>query len=350
MRVNGLTLTYKNGVNTVLAQNRTNFLVGDLLCQIFQGQTLYNISEIVRNCIGMCPMRDNTLTQNEIEEAERYILKLLLYDDFFPAQRLAQGSFIRCMEEYRALDSSTASRLLIQEKERAMINDLPFDNIGFSTVGEFLRLCYNNYYIDLISGINLFTATSAVWSGTAIEKEQAHYDELCAALHDSSVVPGIVMQTSYDASTGTFGCSFVISSFLAMAVFEFSHLAESATKIRRCQNPECRKFFTAKRSSAKYCGFPAPQCPGRTCNDYYPQFVYREKVRASELDHLIKNAKGRLYNARRRHPKQVEGIDKQLSDLTIYAPNKKQQVLDGALPMTDFRKWLDSHKLEEEIE
>lgn len=343
MRVNGLALAYKDGVNTVLERNSTNFPVGDLLCRIFQGETLYNISRIVRNCIGMCPTRDNGLTQDEIEEAERYILETLRYDDFFPAQRLAQGSFIRCMEEYRALDSMTAAGFLVQEKQRAMTSGQLFDDIGFSTVGEFLRLCYNNYLIDLINGISLFTATSAVWSGTATEEEQALYNELCTALHDSSVVPGTVMQTSYDVANSTFGYSFVISSFLAMAVFEFSHLAESATKVMRCQNPECRRFFTAKRSSAKYCGFSAPQYPGRTCNNYYPQLVHREKVRTSELDRLVKNAKGRLYNARRRHPDQAGDIDKQLSDLTIYSPNKKEQVLGGTMSIIEFREWLNSH-------
>ena len=32
--------------------------VGDLLCRIFQGETLYNISRIVRNCVSVYPMRD----------------------------------------------------------------------------------------------------------------------------------------------------------------------------------------------------------------------------------------------------------------------------------------------------
>ncbi len=343
MRVNGLTLIYEGGVNTVQGYPDGSYPVGDLLCRIFQGETLYNISQIAWNCIGMCPMRDNELTQDEIEEAERYILETLLYDDFYPAQRLAQGSFIRCIEKYRALDSATAASLLSQEKQRAMTDSQLFADIGFSTIGEFLRLCYNNYLIDLINGINLFTAMSAVWSGTATEKEQMLYDELCSSLYDGNVVPGTVMQTSFDTTNGVFGYRFVISSFLAMAVFEFSHMAESATKVMRCQNPECRRFFTAKRSSAKYCGFPAPQCPGRTCNDFYPQFVHREKMRANELDRLIKNAKGRLYNARRRNPDQADDIDKQLSDLTIYAPNKKDQVLDGTITMTKFREWLDSH-------
>ncbi|NBJ90758.1 DUF6076 domain-containing protein [Acutalibacter sp. 1XD8-36] len=343
MRVNGLTLTYEGGVNTVLGHPDISYPVGNLLCRIFQGETLYNISRIVRNSIGMCPMWDNALTQDEIEEAERYILETLLYDDFFPAQRLAQGSIIRCMEEYRSLDRATAAGLLTQEKQRPVSFDWLFDDIGFETVGEFLRLCYNNYIIDLTNGIDLFAATSAVWSGTATDEEQVCYDELCAALHDSSLVPGIVMQTSYDATSSTFEHSFVISSFLAMAVFEFSHMAESATKVMRCQNPECRRFFTAKRSSAKYCNYPAPQCPGRTCNDYYPQIVYREKVRTSELDKLIKNAKGRLYNARRRHPDWADEINKKLSDLTIYAPIKRDSVLDGTMTMNEFREWLDSH-------
>lgn len=172
IRVNGLTLTYEGGVNTVLGHPDSSYPVGDLLCRIFQGETLYNISGIVRNCIGMCPMRDNALTQDEIEEAERYILETLLYDDFFSAQRLAQGSFIRCMEEYRSLDRATAAGLLAQEKQRPVSFDWLFDDIGFETVGEFLRLCYNNYIIDLTNGIDFFAATSAVWSGTATDEEQ----------------------------------------------------------------------------------------------------------------------------------------------------------------------------------
>mgnify|MGYP007031540341 FL=1 len=66
-------------------------------------------------------------------------------------------------------------------------------------------------------------------------------------------------------------------------------------------------------------------------------------MRADELDHLIKNAKGRLYNAKR-HPEQAEVIDEQLSDLTIYSPVKKQEVLDRTVTISEFREWLDSHK------
>lgn len=347
MRVNGLNLIYRNGVNTVLGYSNESYPVGDLLCRIFQGETRKNIGRIVRNCIGNCPMSDDVLTQDEIEEAERYILTALLYEDFFPAQCLAQGSFIRCMEAYRALDSATAAGLLEQERNRTMTDDRLFNDIGFNTVGEYLRLCYNNYLIDLINGSSLFAATSAVWSGTATEEELTQYNELCNALHDGSIAPGIVMQTSFDAASGTFGYSFIISSFLAMAMFEFSHLEESATKVMRCQNPECDKFFTAKRSSAKYCGFPAPQCPSRACNDYYPQLVHREKVRTNELERLTKNAKSRLYNARRRHPEQASDIDKQLNDVTIYAPNKKDMVLNGTMTISEFREWLDSHRRRE---
>ena len=150
MRENGLALRYSNGINTVLGRRESGYPVGDLLCRIYQGETLYNISQIVRNCIGACPMRDNELTQDEVEQAEDYIMQTLMYDDFYPAQRLAQGSFIRCMENYRALDSKTAGWLLWQEKQRSAEDDRLFKDIGFGTVGEFLRLCFNNYLIDLI--------------------------------------------------------------------------------------------------------------------------------------------------------------------------------------------------------
>lgn len=184
MRVNGLTLIYKDGINTVLSNNSASYPVGDLLCRIFQDETLYNISRIVRNCVSVYPMRDILLSQDEIEQAEDYILQSLMYDKFYPARHLSQGSFIRCIEEYRSLDSASQSRLIQEEKQRAEMGGQFFKDIGFNTIGEFLQLCFNNYYVDLINGTSLFTATSAVWSGTATEEERALYDELCEALQD----------------------------------------------------------------------------------------------------------------------------------------------------------------------
>ena len=343
MRVNGLTLTYKDGLNTVSGPEEDDYPVGDILCRTFQEKTLNRIICVVRDHIIKCPMHDSRLTPDEIEKAESYITEKMLCEDFYPARCLAQGCFIDFMEKYRALDSKGNASLLLQEELYAMPHSMYLERAGFRTVGEFLRLCFNRYLDDLEKGMDIFRATSAVWSGTADEREQALYDKLCWIVGDEDNVPGIEMQISYNWVDGSFRHSFEISSFIALAVFEFSHLSETGVKILRCQNPACRKFFTAKRVTAKYCGFAAPQSPGQSCADYYPQIVYREKVRSNELDRLIRNAKGRLYNARRRHSDQVGDIEKRLSDLTIYAPTKKNQVLEGTMSKNEFREWLNSH-------
>ncbi len=350
MYVNGLNLIYSNNNNIVLSRTNTSFPVGDLLCRIYQGETLYNISQIVRNCICMCPFSNNMLTQDAIEEAEQYILDTLLYDDFFPAQRLAQGSFIRYMETYRSLNSKSAWEKLQEAKQISLFDTIYFHDVGFTTVGEFIKLCFNYYIIDLRYGRDLFKSMCAVWTGTASNEEQTLFNDLCETIQDGRAVPGIEMRITYDESTNNFRNIYIISSFLAMAVFEFSHLAESSTKIMRCQNPECRRFFTAKRSSAKYCGFPAPQHPEQTCNVFYPQIVHREKVRANEIDRLIKNAKCRLYNTRRRHSEKGESIEKLLTDIVVNAPQKKQEVLNGSLTKTNFYEWLNSHNVRTENE
>ena len=346
MRVSGLIISYENGVNVLAGAAMAEYPVGDLLCRIFQGETLDNITRILRNCINACPMRDKPLTQDEIEDAEHYILQALLYDDFIPAQRLAQGSFIRRMESYRALDSSTAGKFLYQERNRAAESDMLFEAIGFDTVGDFLRLCYNNYIIDLYNALTLFIGMAAVKSGTASSEEQAAYDEIRQQLDNTSAVPGIEMRTVYNVQREEFTYSYVISSFLAMAVFEFSHLTAAATKVVRCQNPECRKFFTAKRTSAKYCPFPAPQNPGRTCNDYYPQLVHRAKVKADALRKMEKRAYGRLYNDKRRHPEAATEVDKLLSTLQIESPGKRDSVLSGALSEAEYQAWLNTIRRE----
>ena len=105
-----------------------------------------------------------------------------------------------------------------------------------------------------------------------------------------------------------------------------------------------QEVFYSKANLGKILREPGPTVPREGLRDYYPQLLHREKVRADELDHLIKNAKGRLYTAKRRHPEQAEVIDEQLSDLTIYSPVKKQEVLDRTVTISEFREWLDSHK------
>ena len=343
MRVNGLALTYKDGVNTVSDSEGDDYPVGDILCRTFQEKTLKRIICDVRDHIVNCPMHDNRLTPDEIEKAENYITEKMLCEDFYPARCLAQGCFIDFMEKYRALDSKGNDSLLRQEDLNAMPHDMYLDRAGFRTVGEFLRLCFNRYLDDLEKGMDIFRATSAVWSGTADEREQALYDKLCWIVGDEDNVPGIEMQISYNWVDGSFRHSFKIRSFIAMSIFEFSHLAETGIKILRCQNPACRRFFTAKRVTAKYCGFAAPQSPGQSCAEFYPQIVYREKVRLNELDRLIRNAKGRLYNAKRRHPDQAGNIETQLSDLVLSAREKKRAVLEGTMTMNEFREWLNSH-------
>ena len=333
-------MTYEKGTNIVVGMPWMRYPVGELLCRIFQGDTLTSISQRLRNCINYCPMRNDPLTQDTVEDAENYIRQALLYDDFVPAQLLAQGSFIRCMEHYRALDSETVKGLLAQEIDRSNEDPMLFKTVCFDSVGSFLRLCYNNYLIDLINALTLFIGMAAVKSGTASEEESAAYEDIRQHLNDPDLIPSIEMQTTYNPASGEFGYSYVISSSLAMAVFEFSHLADSATKVMRCQNPDCRKFFTAKRTSAKYCPFESPQRPGRRCNDYYPQYLRRKKTKADELLKMEKNALSRLYMDRKRHPKHETIINGLISDVQIHSPGKREEVLRGELSKTDYEEWL----------
>ena len=344
MRTNGLIISYESGKNHVLTpryEKDSSYPVGNLMCLIFQGEILDNISRILQNCINVCPMNRDTLTQDSVEEAERYVLSALLYNDFYPAQRIAQGSFIRVAEQYRALDSQSMLRLLQEELLRVNENNMLFNDIGFSNVGTFLRLCFNNYYVDLVNAIDFFAALSATLSGSANEQEKATYNELLGILQNPDIVPSIEIKSMLDAS-GRMNNYYVINSFLSLVMFEFAHVASSDVVIRRCQNPDCGKFFTAKRSDAQYCSFPSPQNHARLCKNYYPQLLHSKKIKENELDHLIKNARGRLYNQKRRHPDCADDVTKLISTLQIEADNKKLEVIKNSMTKKDFEIWLKS--------
>jgi|GEM_PF-820779 len=345
MRTNGLIISYEDGKNCVLKsryEEYSSYPVGNLMCLIFQGETLDDISRILHNCINNCPMNKDALTQDSIEKAEDYVLSSLLYNDLYPAQRIAQGSFIRIIEQYRALDSQSRVRLRLEEVRRVREgNIMLFDDIGFSNVGTFLRLCFNNYYVDLVNAFSFFTALAETLSGTADEQEKAKYNDLLGSLQNPDIVPGIEMKFMLDASGGT-NNYYVINSFLSLVIFEFVHIENSDVVIRRCQNPDCGKFFTAKRSDAKYCSFPSPQNPARLCKDYYPQLLHQKKLKKNDLDRLIKNAYGRLYNQKRRHSDRADEVSGLISTLQIEADSKKQEVLHGSMAKKDFETWLKS--------
>lgn len=344
MQTNGLMISYESGKNHVLTsrfEKDSSYPVGNLMCLIFQGETLDNIRRILYNCINVCPMSNDALTQDSIEDAENYVLSSLLYDDFCPAQRIAQGSFIRVAEQYRALDNQSMSRLLQEELLRVNELNMPFNNIGFSNVGTFLRLCFNNYYVDLVNALSFFNALSATLSGSANEQEKATYNELLDSLQNPDIVPEIEIKSILDTS-GRMSNFYVINSFLSLVMFEFAHIESSDVVIRRCQNPDCGKFFTAKRSDAKYCSFPSPQNPVQPCKNYYPQLMHSKKLKENELARLIKNTYGRLYNQKRRHPDSADDVTKLISTLQIEADNKKLEVINNRMTKKDFETWLKS--------
>ena len=341
MRKNGLMISYEDGIVTVIGEDEACYPVGELLCRIFQGESLDNIRRRLRNCINFCPMDDMPLIQDSIEAAEEYVCKALLIDDFYPARRLAQGSFIRCAEDYRALDAASQDRLLELEKSRAAENDNLYSRISFDTVGDFLRLCYNNYYIDLVNAIDLFSCVAAVRTGTAKAPEMLQYRQLCRELARWDAVPGINRLTSYDLESRRFHNRYVINSFLAMAVFEISHIDSSATKMMRCQNPACGLYFTAKRTTAMYCHFPAPQRQELTCSKYYPQIARRQRQRADNLCRMEKQALGRLYNDRRRHPDAKDEVNELIDKIYMETRREKERVMAGELSEADYKNWLD---------
>ena len=343
LKVPGLMITYSGGVTRVdlpWLHYHSEHPVGELLCRIFQGETLDNISQTLQIFINNYPHGEEPYTPDNIEQAEDFIMQALCYDDFPPAQVLAQGSFIYWMERCRAMDTASMNGFLERACELADEGQLPYLDIGFFNVGQFLRLCFNNYCIDLVNAIRLFITTAAVRSGTATREEKGIYDELCSSLGNHRAIPEIGLQTLYNPEDGSFSYIYRISSFLSMAVFEFAHIEESKMHILRCQNPECRKFFVSKKSDAKYCGSPAPQNESRPCNKYYPQIAHQLKTKNSEMDHLIKNAKCRLYTARKRHPEDFDRIDDLISRLAYEAPAQKEKVQNNDMTLVQFKEWM----------
>ena len=105
MRTNGLMISYDGGKNHILTpryEKGSSYPVGNLMCLIFQGVILDNISRILYNCINACPMSNDSLTQDSIEDAEHYekLETLVQKKDIKRDQIVEHDSYVKELTRY----------------------------------------------------------------------------------------------------------------------------------------------------------------------------------------------------------------------------------------------------------
>lgn len=315
------------------------FPMGVLPCLLFQGETYEALSRILHNYVVHCPVGSAPVSSESLQEAVHYVEACFGFDEFRSASQLGLALFRGTMKQVSRL--SETARLALVADIHLEETDLYIPVSRCSTVGDFLAICFNFYLADLLDGRLAFEAIAALNSGLATDWERRNFRVF---QENTMHYPAFETKLEFDPSLNALVPVYRVMSFRSYMALEYMQMSGKNVKYRRCSNPACQKYFVAKRSTAQFCGFPAPQvnAKGRSCKEYYPQFTNQLKTNQDTMLKKIRSTQCRLYNTSRRHQDKSLAVDALLSEIRENKDNKMEQVVAGQLTVAEFSAWLDS--------
>lgn len=110
----------------------------------------------------------------------------------------------------------------------------------------------------------------------------------------------------------------------------------------KCQNPDCGRYFIAKRKTAMYCSYPAPQDEKRSCKKVYPQITSQRRRNGDAARKAYRNTQSKLIHRRTANP-DIEKYRQNVDDLQKKYKEKKEAVDNGTMSLKEFKDWLNSY-------
>lgn len=363
-------IKYKDGKSQILnVPGIDAYQAGELMCQLAQGEEYYHLIKRARVVPKVLYDVDQPITQETVDEAEYTVINYLLdYKEEAPlAAHLATSVFYRIIEKHRtligrdisSLEEYIAGRIIeFAQDERAeyicgcdMSSMSSAQRVGcvdkllnLTSLGGFMMLCYAEYVTDVLDGLNFFQAAAAVETGTATEEEVEITNRLLSELETSEHIHGAEAMIQYDKESGSYSLAYCFSSFLALEVFEYVHMKQAGAKIMRCQNPECGKFFIAQRSTAKFCPYPSPQDPERSCKLLYPQILYKKKKESDEAYRLFRKIQSKLMKRRKSKSAERDKRWEKVNEFTDTYRNIMKPAFDrGEITFQELKAWMEKY-------
>lgn len=111
----------------------------------------------------------------------------------------------------------------------------------------------------------------------------------------------------------------------------------------KCKNPECGRFFVAKRRTAMYCDYPSPQNESRSCKKVYPQIISQKKHQADEARKAYRTVQSRLIHRKSANP-DLEKYKQDAENLKKEYKDKKIALDKGVISYKEFKEWLSTYK------
>lgn len=215
-----------------------------------------------------------------------------------------------------------------------ILQDTPYDSFGADTIGQLLLTLYfsvsQEYCVFAIAFKSLVESSED-------EASMNRATSILDMFNDEHDFQHIDYRIGlYD---GRFNSIYTIKSFISLLMFEAAHIIDNDVQVVKCKN--CQKYFVPlKRSDTRYCNYPSPENPEKTCKEIGAQKAWANKEKTDDVTREYRKVYMRYKMTVKRHPDNKEAQQK-LDRLTDGIREWRQKLEAGEASTADFMRWLE---------
>ena len=253
------------------------YRTGTMLLLITSDDTADMLTWKLRDLILSHPDFNQSLTQNNLTRSLNWIYENIIDKSKPVVSELLCGSF---------------------DHIASILSKQITPGYSYTSVGVFLKTCYELYINELLDFFNTFIAIAAETSGIAtVEQKQllAEFSKRAETMYSTYTRELYKQGEDVDVPLVE---AHIITTFDELLIYEYCRIRKENVTVRFCSN--CGKPYFPQKSYSIYCPDPAPQNPDKTCREIGPQIRRQEKRKSDPNEHEHHNTTCRLYNEIRR--------------------------------------------------
>ena len=265
------------------------------------------------------------------EQCTLIVAEMLIIDfankslDYFNSSDEEKANWIN--QETNIADSESITEYILK--------DTGYQQFGTETNGQFLLSLYFMVIYEYCLCVAAFTS---ILKSDEDPKEYERAVKLFDfySLENSSIQDIEFSILCYD---NRFNSIYKIKSAFSLVLFETAHIIDNDIKCVKCRC--CGHYFVPrKRSDTRYCNYPSPDNPEKTCKEIGAQKTWATKEKTDDVTREYRKIYMRYKMKVNRHPDDRRAQEK-LTELTNGIKQWRQKLNAGETQSDDFFRWLE---------
>lgn len=349
MYENGMTVQFDGEKNTILCNGIVkDYPIGGMICEYSR----LHPTEL-KKVFDSYPQKNNPRNSDNLFNGLMWLRDRLI-EEFDPV--IALMCLTECSsvifdlvkvspEELNQLLDEANENEETKNVKQYILKDTGYDKFQVDTMGGVLSYCYYETSMQFIIFKHAFNTLMRYSSEEKEEEENLEskkkdeeFINVLFSFYDTKDIQVQHIDFKIAIIEGEFCSLYTIGSSFSLLLFELAHIIDNEVKIEKCKN--CGHYFVINgRSDSKYCDYPSPQNPNKTCKAVGAQIAMSEKLKNDEATHLYRKIYMRNKMLQKRHPddqKYPAILRKLVSEAKMWRKKLKQD----PKVYSDYLKWV----------